>query len=131
MVVRATVRCSAPKSKNHRNCNGGAPSDRPPPVCLQRKHADTSGRRERKRKREREKEREREKKKKHKKHKKKNTKKTKQKKTQRGGDLEENAVHDVRVDDVERGREENTRGTTNRDTACVSPAPGEKKKRTR
>ena len=49
----------------------------------------------------------------------------------RGGGLGEDAVAEVRVDDVERGQEENTRGTTNRNAVCVSPAPEEEKKRER
>ena len=57
------------------------------------------------------------------------TTRTNNKKQVRGGSLGEDAVAEVRVDDVERGQEENTRGTTNRNAVCVSPAPEEEKKR--
>ena len=58
-----------------------------------------------------------------------NKPKTKHKPQVRGPRLGVVAVVDVRVDDVERGQEENTRGTTNRNAVCGSPAPGEKEKR--
>ena len=58
-----------------------------------------------------------------------NKPKTKHKPQVRGPHLGVVAVVDVRVDDVERGQEENTRGTTNRNAVCGSPAPGEREKR--
>ena len=113
-----------PKPKNDHYNSGGRRLIGHPSVfsnvCMQR----TSDLNQRERERERERERAR-------RRQRNQTTRTNKKQTKqvRGGGLGENAVPDVRVDDVERGQEENTRGTTNRNAVCVSPAPEEEKKR--